>query len=56
MKYNCLNIVKMTEAHLKLTHDVSLKEATAQELHEALSTSLAVWSIPICITWAFWTR
>ncbi len=40
MNYNCLNILKMTEAHLKLTHDVSLKEATAQELHEALSTSV----------------
>ena len=40
MKYNCLNIVKMTEAHLKLTHDVSLREASAQELHEALGTAV----------------
>ena len=38
MKYNCLNILKMTEARLKLTYDVSLKEATPQELHDALST------------------
>ena len=40
MQYNCLNILKMTEAHLKLTHDVSLREASAQELHEALSTAV----------------
>ena len=40
MKYNCLNILKMTEAHLKLTHDVSLREASAQELHEALGTAV----------------
>ena len=35
MNYNCLNIVKWTEAKLKYTHDVSLREASAQELHEA---------------------
>ena len=29
MKLNCLNILKMTEAHLKLTRDVSLREASA---------------------------
>ena len=40
MTYNCLNILKMTEAHLKLTHDVSLREASAQELHEALGTAV----------------
>ena len=40
MKYNCLNILKMTEARLKLTYDVSLKEASPQELHEALSTAV----------------
>ena len=40
MKYNCLNILKMTEAQLKFTHDVSLREATAQELHEALGTAV----------------
>ncbi len=40
MTYNCLNILKMTEAHLKLTHDVSLKEAAPQQLHEALSTAV----------------
>ena len=40
MRYNCLNILKMTEAHLKLTHDVSLREASANELHEALGTAV----------------
>ena len=40
MKYNCLNILKMTEAQLKFTHDVSLREATAQELHEALGKAV----------------
>ena len=37
MKENCLNILKWTEAQLKYTHDVSLQDATAQELHEALA-------------------
>ncbi len=36
MKFDCLNIVKWTEAQLKYTYDVSLQEATPQELHEAL--------------------
>ena len=36
MSYNCLNILKWTEAQLKYTYDVSLQEATPQELHEAL--------------------
>ena len=40
MNYNCLNIVKWTEAQLKYTYDVSLQEATAQELHEALSQAV----------------
>ena len=40
MKYNCLNIVKWTEAQLKYTHDVSLQEATPQELHEALGQAV----------------
>ena len=40
MNYNCLNIVKWTEAQLKYTYDVSLKEATAQELHEALGQAV----------------
>ena len=40
MSYNCLEILKMTEARLKLTYDVSLREASAQELHEALSTAV----------------
>ena len=37
MNYNCVNILKWTEAQLKYTYDVSLQEATPQELHEALS-------------------
>ena len=40
MSYNCLNILKWTEAKLKYTHDVPLQEATAQELHEALSEAV----------------
>ena len=40
MTYNCLNILKWTEAQLKYTHDVSLQEASAQELHEALGQAV----------------
>ncbi len=40
MKYNCVNILKWTEAQLKYTHDVSLQEATPQELHEALGQAV----------------
>ena len=40
MNLNCMNIVKWTEAQLKYTYDVSLQEATAQQLHEALSSAL----------------
>ena len=40
MNVNCLNIVKWTEAKLKYTHDVSLREASAQELHEALGEAV----------------
>ena len=40
MSYNCLNIVKWTEAQLKYTYDVSLKDATPQELHEALGKAV----------------
>ena len=40
MNINCLNIVKWTEAKLKYTHDVSLREASAQELHEALGEAV----------------
>ena len=40
MKYNCLNILKWTEAQLKYTYDVSLQEATPQELHEALGKAV----------------
>ena len=40
MKYNCMNILKWTEAQLKYTYDVSLQEATPQELHEALGEAV----------------
>ena len=40
MNYNCVNILKWTEAQLKYTHDVSLQEATPQELHEALGEAI----------------
>ena len=36
MNYDCVNILKWTEAQLKYTYDVSLSDATPQELHEAL--------------------
>ena len=40
MNFNCMNIVKWTEAQLKYTYDVSLQEATANELHEALGEAV----------------
>ena len=40
MSYNCLNILKWTEAKLKYTYDVSLRDASAQELHEALGEAV----------------
>ena len=40
MSYNCKDILKWTEAQLKYTYDVSLQEATPQELHEALGQSV----------------
>ncbi len=40
MNYNCLNILKWTEAKLKYTYDVTLQEASAQELHEALGEAV----------------
>ncbi len=40
MSSNCLNILKWTEAQLKYNSDVSLKDATAQELHEALGQAV----------------
>ena len=40
MKFDCMSIVKWTEAQLKYTYDVSLKEATPQELHEALGNAV----------------
>ena len=36
MSYNCQNIMQWTEAQLKYQYDVSLSQATPQELHEAL--------------------
>ena len=40
MSYNCLNILKWTEAELKYAYDVTLKEANAQELHQALGRAV----------------
>jgi len=40
MNYNCLNILKWTEAELKYAYDVTLKEANAQELHQALGRAV----------------
>ncbi len=40
MNYDCLSILRWTEAQLKYTHDVSLQEATAQQLHEALGNAV----------------
>ena len=40
MNLNCVNILKWTEAQLKYTYDVSLQEATPQELHEALGQAV----------------
>ena len=40
MKHNCQNILNWTEAQLKYTYDVSLQEATPQELHEALGQAV----------------
>ncbi len=49
MTYNCVNILKWTEAQLKYTYDVSLQEATPQELHEALGTAVMM---AISDTWS----
>ena len=40
MNYNCHDILKWTEAQLKYTYDVSLTQATPQELHEALGQAV----------------
>ena len=40
MNLNCREILKWTETQLKYKNDVSLKEATAQELHEALGEAV----------------
>jgi len=40
MNYDCTLILKWTEAQLKYTYDVSLQEATAQQLHEALGQAI----------------
>ena len=40
MYYNCLNILKSTEANLKYTHDTTLKEASPQALHDALGRAV----------------
>ncbi len=40
MNLDCTNIVRWTEAQLKYTYDVSLQEATPQQLHEALGQAV----------------
>ena len=40
MRDNCQNILRWTEAQLKYTYDVSLREATPQQLHEALGQAV----------------
>ena len=40
MKFDCQNILQWTEAQLKYTYDVSLNEASAEELHDALGRSV----------------
>ena len=40
MKFDCQNILRWTEAQLKYTYDVSLKDASPDELHEALGKSV----------------
>ena len=40
MNYDCKSILKWTEAQLKYTCDVTLTEATPQELHEALGNAV----------------
>ena len=40
MSLNCENILRWTQAQLKYTYDVSLTDATPQELHEALGQAV----------------
>ena len=40
MNYNCHDILRWTESQLKYQFDVSLKDATPQELHEALGNAV----------------
>ena len=40
MNYDCQNILKWTEAQLKYNYDVTLQQATPQELHEALGVAV----------------
>ena len=40
MNLNCQNILQITEAQLRYEFDVTLKEASPQELHEALSKAV----------------
>jgi len=49
MKFDCQNILQWTEAQLKYTYDVSLQQATAEELHEALGKSVMM---AISNTWS----
>lgn len=40
MNLNCHNILRWTEAQLKYTYDVIMKDSTPQELHEALGQAV----------------
>ena len=40
MNFDCTIILKWTEAQLKYTYDVSLQEATPQQIHEALGEAV----------------
>ena len=40
MSYNCENILYWTETQLKYKYDVTLQEANANELHNALSEAI----------------
>ena len=40
MSYNCENILNWTESQLKYKYDVSLTEANANELHNALGEAV----------------
>ena len=45
MSYNCENILYWTETQLKYKYDVSLTEANAHELHNALGKMINITKI-----------